>query len=148
MLSARGSSWRRWIFLPLASIVSVIAIPNLKLARMTANEASAKRSLHAINDAEARFSASNPALGFTCSLEILRDARLIPASLASGGDKGYSFDLSDCSLEPPTKAYRAVARPLAKSKTGFWVFCSDQSARVKASPDSERDCFDQGVVQR
>jgi hypothetical protein len=37
----------------------MIAIPNLKLARMTANEAAARRSLRAINAAQARFAESN-----------------------------------------------------------------------------------------
>jgi type IV pilus assembly protein PilA len=138
-----------WMWIPLAllAIVTVIAIPNLKLARMTANEGSAKRSLHAINAAEAEFSTSNPTIGYVCSLGILGDAHLLPASLASGKDKGYWFELSDCGLERPTKTYRVVARPVARSKTGYWVFCSDQTARVKGSPDSERDCFDQGVAQ-
>lgn len=149
MCSAIASSRMVWMWIPLAllAIVTVIAIPNLRLARMTANEASAKRSLHAINAAEAKFSTLNPTVGYVCTLGILRDARLLPASLASGEDKGYSFELSDCGLELPAKAYRVVAHPVTKSKTGHWVFCSDQMARVKGSPDSERDCFDQGVVQ-
>jgi Tfp pilus assembly protein PilE len=137
-----------WILLVFAAILAAIAVPNFKLARMTLNETSAKRSLHAINTAEAKFFAPNPSTGYACSLGILRNARLLPASLASGEDKGYSFEIYDCGLELPRKTYRVVARPVAKSKTGYWVFCSDQLARVKGSPDSQRDCFDQGVAQR
>lgn len=68
----------------IAAIVAAIAIPNLKLGRITANEASAKRMLHAINTAQQKFSASNPAKGYACSFGELAEARLIPNSLESG----------------------------------------------------------------
>ena len=150
MRAAGTSSRSAWVYIVLgvAVVIAIIAIPNIKLARMTANEASAKRSLHAINAAEAKFLASNPTKGYACSLVILRDARLLPASLASGEDKGYSFEISDCGPDLPTKAYRVGAHPVTRNKTGHWVFCSDQTARVKGSPDSLRDCLDQGVAQR
>jgi hypothetical protein len=137
-----------WILIVFAAIVALIAIPNLKLARMTANEASAKRSLFAINVAQAKFRASNPAKGYACTLGTLREARLIPDSLASGDDKGYLFEISDCESGSPNGSYRAFAHPVTKKETGYWLFCTDQTARVKASPDSRADCFEQGIAQR
>jgi hypothetical protein len=127
MYSAGAISWRVlcWFAVVLAVMVAVIAIPNLKLARMTANEASAKRALHAINAAEARFAASNPVKGYACSLEALGEAGLLPASLASGEDTGYLFEISDCG--PSNSAYRAFAHPVTKKETGYWFFCTDQT---------------------
>ena len=149
MQAARSSraAWI-WILIALAVIVAAIAIPNLKLARMSANEASAKRSLFAIDAAQTAFRASNPAKGYACTLGALREARLIPGSLASGEDKGYRFEISDCESGSPNGAYRAFAHPLTKKETGVWVFCTDQTARVKASPESRADCFEQGIAQR
>jgi type II secretory pathway pseudopilin PulG len=130
----------------IAAIVAAIAIPNLKLARMTANEASAKRMLHAINTAQQKFSASHPAKGYACTLGELAEARLIPNSLESGKGKGYLFEI-DCRSGAPNAAYRVFAHPVRKKEAGYWVFCTDQMARVKASPESRAGCFDQGVTQ-
>ena len=145
-----ASSRRTWplVVLGIAAIGAVIAIPNLKLARMTANEASAKRMLHAINTAQQKFSASNPAKGYACTLRELAEARLIPNSLASGENRGYLFEIVDCGSGVPNASYRAFAHPVAKNKTGYWVFCIDQTSRVKSSPESSADCFEQGTAQR
>jgi Tfp pilus assembly protein PilE len=134
--------------LGIAAVLAVIAIPNLKLARMTANEASARSMLHAINTAQEIFSASNPAKGYACTLGALADPRLIPESLASGEDMGYLFEIFDCGPGEPNAAYRAFAYPVSKKETGYWVFCTDQTARVKGSPESRADCLQQGVAQR
>jgi Tfp pilus assembly protein PilE len=136
------------VLLGIAAVLAVIAIPNLKLARMTANEASARRMLHAINTAQESFSAFNPTKGYACTLGALADARLIPNSLASGENKGYLFEIFDCGPGAPNATYRAFAYPASKKETGYWVFCTDQTARVKASPESRADCFEQGVAQR
>ena len=150
MQAARASSPRIWLYIVgvFATIVAVIAIPNLKLARITANEASAKLSLHAINVAQAKFAASNHAKGYACTLGALRDDQLIPDSLAAGEDKGYLFEISDCGPPTPNRVYRVFAHPETKDQTGHWVFCSDQTTREKASPESREDCFDHGVAQR
>jgi type II secretory pathway pseudopilin PulG len=150
-MDAAGTSGRTvWplVVLVIAAIIAVIAIPNLKLARMSANEASAKRMLHAINTAQERLSASNPAEGYACTLGAMADARLIPESLASGEDKGYLFEIFDCRAGSPNGSYRAFPHPVTKKETGYWVFCTDQTARVKASPESREDCLQQGVAQR
>ncbi len=149
MNGARTSSRTVWLLvLGIAAIVAAIAIPNLKLARMTANEASAKRMLQAINTAQQKFLASNPAKGYACTLGELAEARLIPGSLESGKDKGYLFEIFDCRSGAPNAAYRVFAHPVTKKETGYWAFCTDQTARVKASPESREDCFEQGIAQR
>jgi hypothetical protein len=62
MRSSGGISRRQWLRLPLAIVViiAIIAIPNVKLARMTANEAAAQWSSRAINVAQAKFSTLTP----------------------------------------------------------------------------------------
>ncbi len=135
------------LVLGIVAIVAAIAVPNLKLARMTANETSAKRVLHAINTAQQKFAASNPAKASACTLGELVEARLLPNSLEFGKDKGYLFEIFDCRSGAPNAAYRVFAHPVTKKETGYWVFCTDQSNRVKASPQSRADCFDQGVTQ-
>ena len=149
MNGARTSGRTVWLLIVvgIAAIVAAIAIPNVKLARMTANEASAKRMLHAINTAQQKFAASNPTEGYACTLGELAEARLIPNSLESGKDKGYLFEIFDCRSRAPNAAYRVFAHPVTKKETGYWVFCTDQTKRVKASPESRADCFDQGVTQ-
>jgi type II secretory pathway pseudopilin PulG len=141
------------VLIGLVAIVAIIAIPNLRLAGMTANEAAARRSLRAINLAQTKFAGSNPKKGFSCGLRTLGDARLISDRLASGAHKGYVFEISNCeselpNSELPNKEYRVSAHPAQNNKTGYWVFCSDQTATVKGSPQSLEDCFDQGVAQR
>jgi hypothetical protein len=44
--------------------------------------------------------------------------------------------------------YRLFAHPVTKDQAGHWVFCSDQTELVRASPESRDDCFDNGVEQR
>jgi hypothetical protein len=135
------------IALGFVAVVAAIAIVGFKLARMTANEASARRSLHAINSAQAKFAESDPSKGYACSLRTLGDVRLIPDSLAAGKYKGYLFEISNCGSELSNRVYRVFAHPVEKDKTGSWVFCSDRVGRVKGSPESREDCFLEGVVQ-
>jgi type II secretory pathway pseudopilin PulG len=134
------------VLLGFVAVVAIIVIPNLSLARMTANEAAARQSLRAINLAQAKFAESNPKKGFACGLRTLGNSRFLSDSLASGADKGYLFDISNCESELPNKAYRLSAHPAQKNKTGYWEFCSDQTAIVKGSSQSLEDCFDEGVV--
>jgi len=147
MERALQSRLNPWVVLLVvfAGIVAAIAVPNLKLARMTANESYARTSLRTINAAELKFIQLNPAKGYACSLTTLSEARLISDQLASGLEKGYKFEISDCGLENPNGVYRVSAQPVAKNHTGYWVFCTDQTARIKGSPTSREDCFNVGV---
>jgi hypothetical protein len=56
------------------TIVAAVAVPNLKLARMTADGASAKRALLVINAAEVRFAELHPDEGYVCSLATVAQA--------------------------------------------------------------------------
>jgi len=49
-------------------IISAIALPNLMVARMSANEASAVQSLRTIQSAETAYATTFPAVGFSAAL--------------------------------------------------------------------------------
>jgi hypothetical protein len=139
-----------WLVIGLVvfGLILAIAIPNIKLGRMTANEAAARQSLRAINLAEAKFAKSDTAGGYACSLQRLSESHLIEDSLANGKNRGFLFDISDCGSKPPYKTYHAFATPLMKNQTGYWVFCSDQTGQVKGSPTSRGDCSAELMGQR
>jgi len=149
-MPVRGAITRtQWlcITLPIAAIIALIAIPNIKLARMTANGAAAKRSIRAINIAQAKFLRLSPQKGYACSLARLGEAHLITDSLASGTNRGYIFEVSKCGSGTANSVYRLFAHPVTRDQTGHWVFCSNQTGLVRASPESREDCFDNGVEQ-
>ncbi len=82
-------------------IIAAIALPNLMVARMSANEASAVQSLRTIQSAETAYATTFPAVGFSATLVDLSggtgagctatptQACLIDAILASGNKSGY-----------------------------------------------------------
>jgi hypothetical protein len=149
MPAGRKTGRTTWLVLSLGFMVLVaaMAIPNIKLARMTANEASARRSLRIVNSAETKFAELHHGDEYACSLVALGEANLIPTSLASGEQMGYVFKLSDCEAPLASQGYRVSAQPAMKNQTGYWVFCSDQTGTVKGSPESIEDCFVNGVIQ-
>jgi Tfp pilus assembly protein PilE len=136
------------VVLGIAAVLAVIAIPNLKLARMTANEASAKSMLHAINTAQERFSAANPSKGYACTLGALADPRLIPESLASGEDKGYLFEIFDCGRGEPNRCLPrvCVSRVEKRNRLLGLLYGSDGSRERQSR--KRADCLQQGVAQR
>jgi len=119
------------------TVLGVIAIPGLKLARMTANEAGARKSLLLINAAEVNFAKLHPDQGYACSLRELGMANQ---------REGYLFEISDCEPQAPNKAYRVSARPAVKDQTGYWAFCSDEGGVIKGSSESVEDCRAAGVA--
>lgn len=122
------------------AVVCAIAIPNLKLARMTANEAAARRSLHAVNSAQTQFAKLNSGR-YACALRALGEARLIADSLARGRDRGYLFNISACAIRDPEAIYKVIATPEIRNGTGYWVFFTDQAGRVEGSSESVEDCL-------
>ncbi len=114
-------------------VIAAIAIPNLTRHRISANEASAVASIHAIDTAQTSFSTSYPQLGYASKLSQLGPApdgnptstaaSLLPGDLAGTGTKsGYTFALSGGGVD-----YTIVATPQVAGKTGIRSFCSDQT---------------------
>lgn len=126
-------------------IIAAIAIPNLTRSRVSANEASAVASIHAIGTAQTSYSTTFPQNGYASKLSQLgpapdgkpnaNAASLIPGELANTGVKsGYSFTLGGGG-----NTYTITATPQSPGKTGIRSFCSDQSSVIYYS-DSENGC--------
>jgi type IV pilus assembly protein PilA len=117
-------------------IVAAIAIPNLLKARMSANEASAATSIHAVNTAEITYTTIFPAVGYTATLLNLgpgggcnspANACIIDATLASGTKSGYVFTYVQDPSGPPSPGYTLNVDPVTRGITGQRSFYSDQA---------------------
>jgi type IV pilus assembly protein PilA len=136
-------------FIPMILIIAAITIPNLLHARIAANEASAVSSLRILGTAELSYAASHPEAGFTCSLTDLSRDNLISGDLASGRKTGYTFELANCSAEPPgamNTKFRVVAYPQRSNQSGRRAFCSDESQVIKVDEGgSAQRCLEDGI---
>jgi prepilin-type N-terminal cleavage/methylation domain-containing protein len=92
------------IVVVIIGIIAAIAIPNLLAARRAANESSAIGTLRTISGAEATYLSSVGAGSAYASLDGLKTAALIDASVAS-------------SATTPKSGYKFVATPTAPSAT-------------------------------
>lgn len=117
-------------------IIAAIAIPNLLRARISANEASAVTSIHAVNTAEITYSSIFPLTGYSPTLASLgpgggcntpANACIIDATLASGTKSGYIFTYVQIAGGPPAPGYTLNADPITRSVTGQRSFYSDQA---------------------
>jgi len=109
-------------------IIAAIAIPNFLRAKISANEASAVSSIHAINTAQVTYSSVNPTIGFSALLSDLGPAvgGYIDANLAAGLKGGYIFTYV-AGAGPPFLQYTLNADPSTRGVTGQRSFYSDQS---------------------
>jgi len=107
-------------------IIAAIAIPNFLRAKMSANEASAVSSIHAINTAEIAYSSANPLIGFSAALVDLGPAggQYIDSVLASGTKSGYVFTYV-AQGTAPYQFYKLNADPQIRNVTGARSFYSD-----------------------
>jgi type IV pilus assembly protein PilA len=109
-------------------IIAAIAIPNFLRARMSANEASAVSSIHAVNTAEIAYASANPLLGYSATLATLGPAAggYIDSTLASGTKSGYIFTYVPLAAVP-SLGYTLNVDPVTRSITGQRSFYSDQN---------------------
>lgn len=147
--------------IPIILIVAAIAIPNLLRARMAANEASAVRSLYAINNGAAIYEArySN---GYPPNLEVMRGlgspagkatcdhARLIKDEFVQERKTGYIFTyvaLTDEGRTPLAGSthgpapgcsqagaprYKLTADPITRGSTGLRSFYTDETGVIRS----------------
>lgn len=126
-------------------IIAAIAIPSLTRSKVSANEASAVASLHAIGTAQTSYSTTYAKVGYASKLSQLgpapdgrptvEAANLIPGDLANNAKKaGYNFKLVGGGT-----AYTIIATPDVPGKTGVRSFCSDQDSVIYYS-DTETGC--------
>lgn len=116
-------------------IIAAIAIPNLLRARISANEASAVSSIHAINTAEITFTTIFPTTGYAATLLSLgpgggcnspANACIIDSLLANGTKGGYVFTYVQDASSTPSSGYTLNADPMTRGITGQRSFYSDQ----------------------
>jgi prepilin-type N-terminal cleavage/methylation domain-containing protein len=116
-------------------IIAAIAIPNLLRARISANEASAVTSIHAVNTAEVTYITIFPQVGYSALLTNLGPggcntpaaACIIDATLSSGTKSGYVFTYAQVvGGGPPATGYTLNADPITRSITGQRSFYSDE----------------------
>lgn len=137
-------------FIPMILIIAAIAIPNLLHARIAANEGMAVAHVRMLATAEISYAANHPDTGFTCSLSDLSKDRLTSDDLTSGHNRGYTFELANCSAETAGGAntkFKVVAYPQSLNQSGRRAFCSDESQVVKVDEGgSAQNCLENGTM--
>ena len=128
-------------------IIAAIAIPNLLRSRIAANEASAVRSLRAVDTAEVAFAATYPAVGYASALAtlgpgsnagntaatstnaVLLDSVLGCATATASGSSctksGYIITLNGgTAVNGVVYSYSVAADPVTANQTGTRHFYS------------------------
>jgi type IV pilus assembly protein PilA len=143
------------IVVAIIMIIAAIAVPNLLRSRMSAAQASAVASVHAITLAATTYS-SVYGNGFPPTLQSLGNnnsntvtctsAELIDSLLTSGTKQGYNFNLvhgqvqvnsasSSCaSGYGYSDGYMITAVPITVGTTGQNSYCSDASGVIRVNP--------------
>ena len=123
-------------------IIAAIAVPNLLVARMSANEASAVQSIRTIQSAETAYSTTFPSVGFSVALSDLSGASntacsasstqacLIDSVLASGKKSGYIFTWLGDGLTPSV-SYTINADPNLRGASGRRSFFSNYPGVIR-----------------
>ncbi len=135
------------IVVAIIMIIAAIALPNLIMARMSANEASAVQSLRTIQTAETEYATTYPNLGFSATLGALggnsssscvassSQACLIDNILASGTKSGYTITWTGDGLTPSI-SYTINADPLVRGSSGRRSFFTDQPGVIRYNNSS------------
>ena len=123
-------------------IIAAIALPNLMVARMSANEASAVQSLRTIQSAETAYAITYQTVGFSANLADLSGASnsacsasstqacLIDAILASGSKNGYTITwLGDG--RTPSVSYNINADPFVRGSSGRRSFFTNYPGVIR-----------------
>ncbi|MBZ5566976.1 MAG: type II secretion system GspH family protein [Acidobacteriia bacterium] len=134
--------------------LAAMAIPNLLRSKMSANEASAVSSLHAIANAQTTYQITYPDLGYA---DLLTKLAYPPPGQPIDGNhagiidwvlgcvsqpcpkSGYQFSIGS-TVGTPVSAYVAVGTPLLVGQTGRRGFCSNQAAQVSYDPNGGASC--------
>jgi type IV pilus assembly protein PilA len=140
-------------------ILAAVAIPGLKRARMSGNEASAIGALRAVNSAEASYASTCAAGAYAITLDDLAKASgsgnvaFISPDLASNGviksgymhivqkdaapgvtDVGSIAATCNASSSQPASSYYASAAPITINGTGTRYFATDKRGTIFADP--------------
>jgi len=134
-------------------IIAAIALPNLMIARMSANEASAVESLRTIQTAETEYAATYPNLGYSATLADLGGASsslcvasstqacLIDNLLASGAKSGYTITwVGDGFI--PSVSYNLNADPIVRGSSGRRSFYTNMPGVIRYSDTGAANATD------
>ena len=123
-------------------IIATIALPNLMVARMSANEASAVQSLRTIQSAETAYATTFPAVGFSATLLNLGGgsgaactatparACLIDDLLAAGNKSGYIIAWTGDGFTPSV-SYNINADPSVRGSSGRRSFFTNYPGVIR-----------------
>ena len=141
------------IVMAIILVICAIAIPSLMRSKMSANEASAVGSLHAINTACQSY-ATTYQIGFPATLSSLGPASspssaaadLLDTILAAGAKSGYSFTFSaGTAVNGIINDYALNADPLQPGTTGQRGFYTDQSLVIRESASGSASVTDSPI---
>ena len=113
---------------PLILIIAAIAIPNLLVARVQANEASAISSLRTIYATVGNFESLKNR--YPDSLMEMKTEGLLEDQLAGGQKSGYVFTYRTTTLSDGTPGFEATAEPLQPGNTGRRFFYMNQDGPI------------------
>jgi len=125
------------------AVIAAIAIPSYIRARISANEASAVDSAHAVAAGEVGYSSTYPEIGYSVALSDLgyggsptclatpNASCFIDAALASGAKSGYSFTYVQDTTNTPSVAYTLNADPSMRGLTGQQSYFIDQTDVIR-----------------
>jgi type IV pilus assembly protein PilA len=131
-----------------------MAIPNLIRSKMSANEASAVSSLHAISNAQASYQITYPYIGYADELTKLafpptgqpidsNHAGIIDWVLGCNAQpcikSGYQFSIGN-TIGTPISGYIAVGTPVLQGQSGRRGFCSNQVSQLTVDPNGGSNC--------
>jgi prepilin-type N-terminal cleavage/methylation domain-containing protein len=122
-------------------IIAAIAIPNFIRARMSANEASAVSSMHAITSSEIGYAAAYPDIGYSNTLADLggsgmgnpctsTNACFLDSPLSTGTKSGYQFTYAPDG-NTPSYAYTTHGDPVLYGFSGTMSYYADQSNVIR-----------------
>jgi type IV pilus assembly protein PilA len=124
-------------------VIAAIAIPNFIRARISANEASAVTSVHAVSTAEIGYSAAYPTVGYSPTLAALGDGGTSPCpvtpaascfldnSLAGGSKSGYTFTYAQDATYSPSLGFTLNGDPSIYGLSGQMGYFTDQTNVIR-----------------
>jgi len=128
------------IVVAIVLVITAIAIPNFVRARISANEASAVTSMHAITTSEIGYSTAYPDIGYSKALADLGPgvggtctttaACFLDSALAAGSKSGYTFTYAPDGATP-SLTYTINGNPQAQGLSGQAGYFSDQSNVIR-----------------
>lgn len=123
-------------------VIAAIAVPSFIRAKISANEASAVTSMHAITTSEIGYSSAYPQIGFSPSLAALGPAPgtctpaaacFVDVNLAAGKKAGYQFTYVGDGASP-SMGYTLNADPIAYGLTGQTSYFTDELSTIHYNP--------------